>query len=81
MLSIIPTAQSIREASVITAWRKTVNMKTDDTGKVAEQKLLLPYSTSILHPRISSQKISHPQETISFLLEKLEASEFTCGLS
>ena len=56
-------------------------MKTEDTGKVAEQKLLLPYSTSLLHPHISSQKISPPQETISFLSEKLEASEFTCGLS
>lgn len=56
-------------------------MKTEDTGKVAEQKLLLPHPTSLLRSHISSQKIPPPQEAISFQSEKLEASEFTCGLS
>ena len=81
MLSIIPTAQSIREASVNTAWRKTVNMTTEDTDKVAEQKLLLPHPTSLLHPCISSQKMPPPKEAISFLSVNLETSEFTCSLS
>ena len=81
MLSIIPTAQSICEASVNTAWRKTVNMTTEDTDKVAEQKLLLPHPTSLLHPCISSQKIPPPKEAIYFLSENLETSEFTGSLS